>query len=85
MSIDEMQNENEEEEEDFGEWEEDDRCSCCGLPFDLCSWSECYYFGQVDGWNNESQLNDCIQFKMIMIWILIVVLNFKYKIIFAGY
>ena len=48
MSIDEMQNEEDQKEEDFEEWEEDDRCSCCGLPFDLCSWGECDKYGPMD-------------------------------------
>ena len=57
MAIDEMQIKNEEEEKYFDEEKEDDRCSCCGLPFDQCSW------GKPDEWDDDendddSQIND---------------------------
>ena len=51
MSIDEMQKEEDQEEKSFDEEEEYDRCSCCGLPFDLCSWGQCDQYGQMD-YNN---------------------------------
>ena len=57
MAIYEIKNEEAQEEKYFNEEEEDDRCSCCGLPYDQCSW------GQADEWyddenDDNSQIKD---------------------------
>ena len=53
MTFDEMQNQDQTKEEDFDdEKEDDDRCSCCRLPFDQCSW------GKPDEWDDNEQTDD---------------------------